>query len=109
MPEPSDRDERPPPHWPMCSRHDADGCIGVRIGTNAYCLAHLEHQDPEKFKAFLDSLRSGESLDLRGTQLSSELLNQLLTALKIHDETLRPSGQPDSTRRSSAAMPGSIG
>jgi hypothetical protein len=36
MPEPSHHDE-PPPDWPVCSRHDDDGCIGIRIGTTAYC------------------------------------------------------------------------
>jgi uncharacterized protein YjbI with pentapeptide repeats len=78
MSEPSNRDGRLLPDWPICSRYDDDGCIGIRIGTTAYCL---EHQDPEEFKAFLTSLGPGASLDLRGTRLSSELLRQLLAAL----------------------------
>jgi uncharacterized protein YjbI with pentapeptide repeats len=86
MPEPSNHDGQTLPNWPICSRHDDYSCIGIRIGTTPYCLAHLERQDPEKFKAFLVSLRPGASLDLRGTQLNSELLDQLLTALKPHDE-----------------------
>jgi uncharacterized protein YjbI with pentapeptide repeats len=86
MPEPSDRDGRPPPDWPVCSRHDDEGCIGVRIGTTAYCLAHLEDQDPEELKAFLTSLGPGASLDLRGTQLSSELLERVLAPLRTDEE-----------------------
>jgi uncharacterized protein YjbI with pentapeptide repeats len=89
MPEASNRDERPPPDWPVCSRHDDDGCIGIRIGTTAYCLAHLEHEDPEEFKAFLANLGPGASLDLRGTQLSSELLKRALAPLRT-DEEKRP-------------------
>jgi hypothetical protein len=69
----------------MCSRHD-DGCIGIRIGTTAYCLAHLEHQDPEAFKGFIASLGPGASLDLRGTQFGSKLVDQLLTALKTDEK-----------------------
>jgi uncharacterized protein YjbI with pentapeptide repeats len=82
MPELNDRDERPPPDWPVCRYHDINGCIGIQIGTTACCLAHLEDQDPEEFKAFLTSLGPGASLDLRGTQLSSDLLDQLLGALR---------------------------
>jgi len=74
MPEPNDRDGRPPPNWSVCS-HDG-GCIGIRIGTTAYCLAHLDEEAPEEFKAFLTSLGPGSSLDLRGTLLSSELLKE---------------------------------
>jgi uncharacterized protein YjbI with pentapeptide repeats len=85
MPEPSDRDERPPPSWPLCSRHHDDGCIGIRIGTTAYCLAHLEEEDSDQFKAFITSLKPGASLDLRGTQFSPELLSQLLAALKTNE------------------------
>src|SRR5215211_1274693 len=86
MPEPSNPDGRPSPDWQVCSRHDDDGCIGIRIGTTAYCLAHLERQDPEELKEFLASLKPGASLDLRGTELSTELLGQLLTALKTDEK-----------------------
>jgi uncharacterized protein YjbI with pentapeptide repeats len=85
MPEPSNRDGRPSPDWPVCSRHD-DGCLGIRIGITQYCLAHLEQQDPEKLKGYLARLEPGASLDLRGTQLSSELLDQLLFALKTDEK-----------------------
>jgi hypothetical protein len=85
MPEPDKHEERPLPDWPLCSCHD-DGCIGVRIGNTAYCLAHLEHEDPRKFKAFFRSLRPGASLDLRGTQLSWELLKRVLDRLKRDEE-----------------------
>ncbi len=89
MLEPSDCEERPSTDWPVCSRHDDNGCIGIRVGTSPYCLAHLEHQNPEEFRAFFASLGPGASLDLRGTQLSSELLKRVLARLRT-DETQHP-------------------
>jgi uncharacterized protein YjbI with pentapeptide repeats len=86
MPEPSDRDERPPPDWPVCRYHDLDGCIGIRIGTTACCFTHLEHEDPDQFKAFIGSLAPGAELDLRDTQLNRELLDQVLTPLKTDEK-----------------------
>jgi uncharacterized protein YjbI with pentapeptide repeats len=86
MPESNNRNGRPSSDWPVCRYHDIDSCIGIQIGTTACCLAHLEHQDPEEFKAFLTSLGPGASLDLRGTGLSTELLDQLLNALKTDEK-----------------------
>jgi hypothetical protein len=84
MPESNNRDGRPSPDWPVCSYY-GDGCVGIRIGTTAYCLAHLEYY-PKNFKAFLTSLGPGASLDLRGTQLSSEMLDRLLNAFKTDEK-----------------------
>jgi hypothetical protein len=104
MPELNDRDERPPPDWPVCRYHDINGCIGIQIGTTACCLAHLEDQDPEEFKAFLTSLGPGASLDLRGTQLSSDLLDQLLGALRAEKKKAGTSNHRADKVRSSAVQ-----
>jgi uncharacterized protein YjbI with pentapeptide repeats len=67
------------PEWPTCG---LDGCIGICVDGAERCLAHV---DPQPRKAFLAGFKPGDDVDLRGTHLSSGLLNQLLTALRPKD------------------------
>ena len=73
------------PDWPVCDR---SGCIGVRWDGQKRCLAHV---DSEIRKTILAALEPGAELDLRGTPIDVELLNQLLAALRPDDgpQTLR--------------------
>lgn len=67
------------PEWPTCG---LDGYIGICVDGAERCLAHV---DPQPRKAFLAGFKPGDDVDLRGTHLSSGLLNQLLTALRPKD------------------------
>jgi hypothetical protein len=69
----------PQPDWPTCVTL---GCIGVRAAGEQSCLAHLK---PGSRKMFLAALEPGSTLDLRGTPIDSDLLDQVLTALKPAD------------------------
>jgi hypothetical protein len=64
------------PAWPACT---TAGCIGIRIEADQCCLAHV---DPHVRKAILGSLQPGADLDLRGTPIDTELLSQLLAAVR---------------------------
>jgi uncharacterized protein YjbI with pentapeptide repeats len=64
------------PDWPICV---TDGCIGVRRDGQEDCLAHVGAQVR---KAVLAALKPGADLDLRGTPIDSELLDQLLAAVR---------------------------
>jgi uncharacterized protein YjbI with pentapeptide repeats len=65
--------------WPICS---TDGCIGVRRDGQEACLAHV---DSQARKTILAGLKPGADLDLRGTPIDGELLNQLLAAIRSED------------------------
>ncbi|MGX1507466.1 UNVERIFIED_CONTAM: hypothetical protein RKD43_006091 [Streptomyces graminofaciens] len=72
------------PDWPCCGHGadppaDAAGCRGRRVAPYAECLAHLGEADRS---AYLAGLRPGADLDHRGTQLTEELLNELLARLR---------------------------
>jgi Pentapeptide repeats (9 copies) len=67
------------PRWPICG---TTGCIGVRVGDQEACLAHVDLQTR---KTTLAALRPGSDLDLRGTSIDPELLSQLLAALRPED------------------------
>jgi hypothetical protein len=67
------------PDWPVCDR---SGCIGVPWDGQKRCLAHV---DSEIRKTILAALEPGAELDLRGTPIDVELLNQLLAALRPDD------------------------
>ncbi|MEV5725929.1 pentapeptide repeat-containing protein [Streptomyces pharetrae] len=79
-----------PPLWPHCGQGatsaDPVGCIGIRVGDHAACLAHLSEADRT---AYLAALSPGTDIDHRGTRFPPELLDQLLAALR--DPT---TGQP---------------
>jgi uncharacterized protein YjbI with pentapeptide repeats len=68
------------PAWPTCQA--ADGCRGVQVGGSGACLAHL---DESKLGGWLATLEPGSELDLRGTPIDPELLDQVLTALRPKD------------------------
>lgn len=65
--------------WPVCGR---SGCLGVRRDGQEGCLAHV---GAETRKTILAALRPGADLDLRGTPMDGELLDQLLAALRPED------------------------
>jgi uncharacterized protein YjbI with pentapeptide repeats len=67
------------PDWPTCSMK---GCIGVRLVDEEACLAHV---GPRTRKMTLATLHPGADVDLRGTPIDAELLNQLLAALRTED------------------------
>jgi Pentapeptide repeats (9 copies) len=78
------RDAPPPPDWPTCT---TDGCIGVRIEGRDACLAHVGE---EARKTFLAGLHLKVSVDLRGTQISATLLNEILAATSIAEGVATP-------------------
>ena len=67
------------PDWPTCG---TGGCIGVRRDGQEDCLAHVGAQVR---KTILAGLKPGADLDLRGTPIDGELLNQLLDAVRPED------------------------
>jgi len=63
------------PDWPTCA-HDTGRCTGRRIDGYEHCLAHITGDDLDNaFRRFTP----GADLDLRGTTLTAQLLNRLLT------------------------------
>jgi uncharacterized protein YjbI with pentapeptide repeats len=62
--------------WPTCGM---GGCIGVRRDGEEGCLAHVGAQVR---KTILAAVKPGADLDLRGTPIDGELLNQLLAAVR---------------------------
>jgi uncharacterized protein YjbI with pentapeptide repeats len=62
--------------WPICG---TSGCIGVRRDGQQGCLAHVGLQVRN---GILAALKPGADLDLRGTPMDSELLDQLLAAVR---------------------------
>jgi uncharacterized protein YjbI with pentapeptide repeats len=67
------------PEWPVCGR---SGCLGVRWNGQEECLAHV---GAETRKTILAALKPGADLDLRGTPIDHELLDQLLAAVRPKD------------------------
>src|SRR6266487_2177939 len=62
--------------WQTCSRTE---CQGVRVGDGNACWAHLT---PESLKGALASLAPGESIDARGTDIKSDLLQKILSQMR---------------------------
>ncbi|MEE1931267.1 pentapeptide repeat-containing protein [Streptomyces sp. TRM 70351] len=82
-PAPPEPPSSTPPSWPHCG-HDAAqadpvGCRGIHVGDHTACLAHLSEADRA---AYLATLSPGTSIDHRGTPFTTELLHQLLAALR---------------------------
>jgi uncharacterized protein YjbI with pentapeptide repeats len=73
--------EQPP--WERCSQ---DGCIGVRLPTVAWCLAHAAEQVPDAFDAELKRISTEGSVDARGVVVSAEVLTRLLDATPRKDD-----------------------
>jgi uncharacterized protein YjbI with pentapeptide repeats len=67
--------EQPP--WERCSQ---DSCIGIRLPTMAWCLAHAAEEAPDAFDAELKRIGEEGTVDLRGVPISAELLRRLLAA-----------------------------
>ncbi len=74
--------ESPEPEWPTCN---ADRCIGIPLDGEDNCLSHA---GTEARSGYLAGLQPGKSVDLRGTSLSSPLLDAIL------DFTKSPDGLP---------------
>ncbi|RII13369.1 hypothetical protein DSC45_23755 [Streptomyces sp. YIM 130001] len=71
------------PGWPHCRQgaasDDSFGCRGRRVDPYAECLAHLTDTDRA---VYLAGLQPGADIDHRGTRLTTELLDELLSTLK---------------------------
>src|SRR5579871_4927400 len=66
--------------WPTCRRGDPSSpCPGVRVGRTEACWAHLH--GPERDSALYD-VSPGDDLDLRGTEVSSQLLLSILAEMR---------------------------
>jgi uncharacterized protein YjbI with pentapeptide repeats len=63
------------PDWAQCGHDD---CIGVKLPTNALCLAHAAEQALDAFDAELERIGEEGTVDARGVVISAELLGQLL-------------------------------
>ncbi|GAA3353426.1 hypothetical protein GCM10017744_006720 [Streptomyces antimycoticus] len=70
------------PDWNHCgdgaTGDEPVGCTGIRIGGFERCLGHLGQ---EERLAYLATLTPGDDIDARGTEISGELLDELLDAL----------------------------
>ncbi|MFZ3493805.1 SAV_2336 N-terminal domain-related protein [Streptomyces sp. 5.8] len=69
--------------WPSCGYGGTQavpgGCIGIRLPGRLRCLAHVAAVERAEY---LNALRPGSDVDLRGTAFSDGLLGQLLFALR---------------------------
>lgn len=65
--------------WPTCDLSNISGCVGVQVGSYGRCWSHLT---PDELQAELRSLSPGDDLDVRGTDLGEDLLNDILRALR---------------------------
>jgi hypothetical protein len=70
------------PAWAHCgqgaSASDPVGCIGIVLPSLSTCLAHAA---PADRTTFLSSLSPGDNIDLRGTTLTPQLLDDVKAAL----------------------------
>ncbi|MGP3940024.1 pentapeptide repeat-containing protein [Streptomyces sp. 6N106] len=70
------------PDWTHCgdgaTGDEPVGCTGIRIGGFQRCLGHLGQEERH---AHLATLTPGDDIDARGTEISGELLDELLDAL----------------------------
>lgn len=74
------------PNWPTCKR---DRCTGIKLEGYSHCLAHLA---PVDLSDFLNLLRPEADIDLRGTTLTSDLLDRLLR--RFHVDRRGPDSAP---------------
>jgi uncharacterized protein YjbI with pentapeptide repeats len=68
------------PDWPQCGKvlGPRKRCTGARVGDGAYCWAHL---DPGPREEAVAELKPGGDLDLRGTEVTPRLLEEILRGL----------------------------
>ncbi|WP_165950298.1 pentapeptide repeat-containing protein [Actinomadura sp. GC306] len=66
--------------WPRCTA--VPGCTGRAAEPAGGCPAHL---DPREFERFMDALRPGAEVDLRGVTVPSWLLEAVLDAVTGRD------------------------
>jgi uncharacterized protein YjbI with pentapeptide repeats len=69
--------------WEQCK---LTGCIGVRLPTAAWCLAHAAEQAPDAFDAELKRINAEGTVDARGVVISAGLLARLLAATPRKDD-----------------------
>ncbi|MFJ7631164.1 SAV_2336 N-terminal domain-related protein [Streptomyces sp. NPDC097595] len=73
----------PGPSWVRCgtgaTAEDPDGCTGIKLPGCEKCLAHVS--DSER-AAFLATLAPGASVDFSGTTFTSQLLNEVVSAVR---------------------------
>jgi uncharacterized protein YjbI with pentapeptide repeats len=69
--------------WESC-RHNE--CIGIRLATTDWCLAHAASQDSSAFDAELKRIGTDGTIDARGVHLTAKLLQRLLEALPHQDD-----------------------
>ena len=77
------------PDWPRCGKvlgPRKPRCQGARVSGGAYCWAHL---DPTQLSDALEVLKPDDDLDLRGTEVTPDLLAQILDRLRVPDEGIR--------------------
>jgi hypothetical protein len=72
-----------PWQWPRCHHDD---CMGVRLPTTAWCLAHAAEHTPDALDAELARIGAEGTVDARGVMLSDELLARVLAALPRTDD-----------------------
>lgn len=77
--------------WRTCA---LDSCSGVRIDGFERCLAHLE---PSRQDQFFVDLHLGAEVDLRGTELSEDLVRRLVDAVGSIDGRRSEFGRADFT------------
>jgi hypothetical protein len=66
---------RPPADWPRCRLARDANCNGKQISPYGRCLAHLTGAELDQF---LSRLGPGSELDVRGTDISEQLLDRLI-------------------------------
>jgi uncharacterized protein YjbI with pentapeptide repeats len=71
---------------PQMERCSQDDCLGIRLPTTTWCLAHAAEQAPDAFDAELERIRTEGTVDARGVVISAELLQQLLAAAPRTDD-----------------------
>ena len=69
-------EELPVVKWPACG---VQGCIGIRLDGQKSCLAHVLSEVRD---ASVGALEPGAPLDLRGVQVSEEMFQTILEAMR---------------------------
>ncbi|WP_371618589.1 SAV_2336 N-terminal domain-related protein [Streptomyces sp. NBC_00454] len=77
------RIDDPAVDWPRCGYQggaaDPAGCSGIRLPSRRWCLAHAEESEQA---LYLEVLRPGSPVDLRGTPFADGLLERVLRQLR---------------------------
>jgi uncharacterized protein YjbI with pentapeptide repeats len=70
-------DQSAPWMWEPCIH---EGCVGVRLASAVWCLAHMAEEDPTAFDAELKRIGEEGTVDGRGVRLNAELLERIIDA-----------------------------